>query len=553
MFLLQKSTEFVVKYLTIILLALTMQINAKVPLDTITVDLSSKPKKLNSFMNCTGFSPIDIIMREEMRYILKDVGSLPGKGISYVRPHYMLNLVEIKGMDTDSPSYNWSKLDNALDIITQNNLKMIFELMGFPADLDDTTTIRYDANYQEQLVRKKSYFNNLKEKEQIIKWKQFIKNLALHLIERYGKEEIQSWYFETTNEPDLEQFWKYDIETFLNYYDTCSQGLKEADPAIKFGGPGTARDLSPTFKELLAHCDTGTNFFTGKKGIRLDFISFHAKELPRNMVNRSLKIFDYIKTYHPKFISKPIFNDEADPTVGWSIPFWWRSGPWYAAFIAQNIDLHQKILIDSAKVNLTLLSNDHTFVGDWNMRTTHNLFTNPNNPKDFILIKKPALTVMNLIGAMGNLYFDVNIPDSISSHFGIIPTLKGDSVVVLVYNKTDMVIKTPNRSPKPEPDFENDLMKKQFLSIELKIKGQKSKSVQIDEYRIDETHGNPYHEWVKMGKPEFPDNEQLQVLKHSEIPPLVRSEKIILTDKEFSIPIVAPSSSVSLLVIVPAE
>ena len=69
---------------------------------------------------------------------------------------------------------------------------------------------------------------------------------------------------------------------FLNYYDACSEGLKEADERLKFGGPGgscriPSKGHSPICWALLNHCIRGRNFFTGKTGSRLDFISFHKK------------------------------------------------------------------------------------------------------------------------------------------------------------------------------------------------------------------------------------------------------------------------------------
>lgn len=56
----------------------------------------------------------------------------------------------------------------------------------------------------------------------------------------------------------------------------------EADERLKFGGPGGScripgKGHSPICWALLDHCITGRNFFTGKVGSRLDFISFHKK------------------------------------------------------------------------------------------------------------------------------------------------------------------------------------------------------------------------------------------------------------------------------------
>ena len=514
----------------------------------IEIDYRQQAKPLNNFWNSTGFSPADIIETREMKQVLHDIGRLPAKGMQYIRPHYLLNLAVVKGMETGKPVYDWTQLDQVLDELAHNRLKLIFELMGFPSDGTDKSESQYDKNFQEQLGHRKSYFDNLQSREQLDHWKSFIIALALHLENRYGQEEVRTWFFETTNEPDIPHFWRYDVAAFLNYYDACSEGLKAADPALQFGGPGTARDLSDMFVSLLAHCDTGKNFITGETGVRMDFISFHDKDLPQNMIKRELRIVDFIRKHHARFARTPIINDEADPIVGWATPYWWERSPWYAAFVAQNIDLHQRQVIEAAKVNYRLFSSDHTFLGDWNQRTTHALFRNQSNPEGFVAIRKPVLSVMDLIAQMGDKYVDVKIPKKLSPYFGVIPSIAGDTLMILVYNKTAMEIV---KGPKPEPDFEVALMAQQGVQAQLKIKGIKGKTATIKEYRIDEMHGNPHHVWVEMGKPQQLSNDQVAQLKKAEQPALLRSEQVSCSGNKFTYQLTAPSPSVSLITIVP--
>lgn len=69
---------------------------------------------------------------------------------------------------------------------------------------------------------------------------------------------------------------------FLNYYDACSEGLRAASSLLRFGGPGDSchsRPRSPYCWAVLQHCYNGTNFFTGEKGVRIDYIALHKKVL----------------------------------------------------------------------------------------------------------------------------------------------------------------------------------------------------------------------------------------------------------------------------------
>ncbi len=518
--------------------------------DAIIIDFSKDKKQLVPFWTATGFSPAKIVERPEMKQILKEVGELPDKGISYIRPHYLLNLVTVKGIHTSRPIYDWSRLDIVLDEIVKNKLRLIFELMGTPSNRLDLHSTTYYNNYQEQPSEFTTDFDDFTQKNQIHLWKKFIADLARHLEVRYGQNTVRSWYFETTNEPDLDIFWKYDIKTFLNYFDACSEGLKAADDQLRFGGPGTANDLQPIFKELLRHCDTGSNFFTGEKGVRLDFISVHIKDDPYDMLARELETVAYIREYHPRFKDLPFLNDEADPLAGWARDFWWRKGAWYAAFVAQNIDIHQKILIDSAKVNYTLQSNDHTFNGYWHARTTHALLSDPKDKTKYRLIPKPVFSVMKLIATLGDIYVDVKIPKKIAKHFGIMASMKGkDSVVVMLYNKTSFDPNTHDwdlHMPQPTKNQLN-LMKEEHIEQTLIIQNLPFDSFSITQYRFDANHTNPYETWLQMDSPPYPSDEEYTTLLKVAEP--YKSKKILVTAKEYLIGLNLPSPSVQFLIL----
>ncbi|PRX53806.1 GH39 family glycosyl hydrolase [Flagellimonas meridianipacifica] len=475
------------------------------------VDFNKPSKEVKVFWNSTGFSPAEIVENPRMRAVLKDFGNLPRKGITYIRPHYLLNLVSVTHVDSEIPQYNWSKLDAVLDEIVANDLKLIFELMGSP----------YYTNEQEEDSEISFVFDNLEDMNQIFLWKRFVHDLGVHLESRYGKEIVRSWYFETTNEPDLKFFWKYDIPTFLNYYDASSEGLKAADSLLRFGGPGTANDTVPVFKALLKHCDTGTNLFTGEKGVRIDFISVHIKDDPFDMLERELVTMDYIKKRHPKYADIPFVNDETDPLAGWSRDFWWRRGAWYAAFVCQNIDIHQKILIDSAKVNYQIHSNDYAFLGGWHARTSHMLFEHESDSSQFKLVPKPVFSVMELVGLLGNRYVDVQIPEQYQKHFGVFATQhKNGSVMIMIYNKTSFDPNTHDaRTDMPEITKEQEaLMDSEMLDLALRIKGLSFEELSVITYKIDSKSTNPYGTWVDLGKPPYPNAQQYEKLLASSKP-----------------------------------
>lgn len=72
-------------------------------------------------------------------------------------------------------------------------------------------------------------------------WTDYIGAFVRFLLERYGKEEVESWYFEVWNEPDLIQpFFNGTQEEYFHLYEITARTIKEIDPAIRVGGPATS-------------------------------------------------------------------------------------------------------------------------------------------------------------------------------------------------------------------------------------------------------------------------------------------------------------------------
>ena len=113
------------------------------------------------------------------------------------------------------------------------------------------------------------------------KWHAFIQAVIEHLKERYGEKEIETWYFELWNEPDI-FYWKGTSAEYCKLYDYTEDAVHAAAPNLRLSGPavtGIFKDghAEKFFRFFLEHCKNGANFCTGEKGTRLDFITFHVK------------------------------------------------------------------------------------------------------------------------------------------------------------------------------------------------------------------------------------------------------------------------------------
>ncbi|XP_071587319.1 alpha-L-iduronidase isoform X2 [Heliangelus exortis] len=508
------------------LLWLAVQLGAGSAAYLVSVDVRRAERPLQHFWRSTGFCPplphsradlFDLSKDQEMN--LAYISSVPHGGIEQVRIHWLLELVTLRVVN-GKLHYNFTALDNLMDRLWENKLVPGFELMGNPSE----------------------YFLDFEDKEQVVRWRNLIALLARRYIDRYGLEHVAKWNFETWNEPDHHDFDNVSmtVKGFLNYYDACSEGLRAASPLLKFGGPGDSfhpLPRSPICWSLLFHCYNGSNFFTGETGVRLDYISLHKKQEVET-VNQIQKLF-------PNFLSVAIYNDEADPMVGWSIPQLWRADVTYAAMVVKVIIQHQNLLISRANntINYTLLSNDNAFLSYYPHYFTQRTLTarfqmNNTKPPHVQMVRKPVLTVMGLLALLGEkqIFADVNSSESGSTHNSTIGVLASVHIpnkmqpsdswqaTLLIYssedNRTSSNISAVTVNATHFPKF-RDLV---YVT-----------------YYMDNNQTNPYLKWKELGSPDFPSPEQFQQMRDAEDPvtkgPFPVPEDGILTLKQdFPIP-----------------
>jgi xylan 1,4-beta-xylosidase len=84
--------------------------------------------------------------------------------------------------------------------------------------------------------------------------------------ERYGHDEVKTWYFEVWNEPNLtDGFWAGTQQQYFDLYAASAGAIKSVSPDYKVGGPGTAG--CGWVPEFIRFCQTN--------GAPVDFVSTH--------------------------------------------------------------------------------------------------------------------------------------------------------------------------------------------------------------------------------------------------------------------------------------
>lgn len=190
-------------------------------------------------------------------------------GFRYIRFHALFHddMGVYREDKNGNPVYNWQYIDELFDFFQSIGMKPFLELGFMPEALASGrhTIFWYRAN----VTPPKDY----------AKWEAFIAAFTRHITERYGADEVASWYFEVWNEPNLTGFWmgstggKTEEEfapiaraEYYKLYETTARAVKSVNPAYRVGGPATAGN--GWIDETLAFC--------AEKKVPLDFISTHS-------------------------------------------------------------------------------------------------------------------------------------------------------------------------------------------------------------------------------------------------------------------------------------
>nr|XP_015195539.1 PREDICTED: alpha-L-iduronidase [Lepisosteus oculatus] len=497
------------KVLSVLLLLVSQKTTAS--LYTITVDAKKPERDLKHFWKSTGFCPPlphdtadKYVLSKDQQMNLAYIGSIPHKGIEQVRIHWLLELVTVNVVN-EEPHYNFTKLDKLIDLLWQNGLRPGFELMGSAG----------------------GYFTDFEDKRQVMEWKKMVSLLAKRYIDKYGLGYVSKWNFETWNEPNNHDFDNVTvtIQGFLNYYDACSEGLKDASPLLQLGGPGDSCHSpphSPYCWAMLTHCYNGTNFFTGETGVRLDYIALHKKGEGSSLriLEQEIETIKEIQQCFPSFKYLPVYNDEADPLVGWSKPQLWRADVTYAAMVVKVIGQHQNLLMASPEntINYTLLSNDNAFLNYHPHYFTQRTLTarfqmNHTRPPHVQLLRKPVLTVMGLLSLLGEKQISAHITadgKGKDSTLGVIASIHEPNFpetsnswqsTILIYNSRDNTT-SPDTS---------------YVTVHLNGYATHPGLVYVT-YHLDNNSTNPYQLWKSFGSPDFPTIEQFHQLREAEDP-----------------------------------
>ena len=176
-------------------------------------------------------------------------------GFRYIRFHAIFH--DVLGTVTvanGKPTYNWSKIDQLYDGLLTKHIKPFVELGFTPGALATSRNSIF-------------FWNGNTSHPDPAGWRDLVSAFIRHIEERYGRDEVRTWFFEVWNEPNLSGFWEgADQKAYFELYDLTAKTIKSIDPALRVGGPATAG--AAWVPEFLAH--------VRQSGVAVDFVTTHA-------------------------------------------------------------------------------------------------------------------------------------------------------------------------------------------------------------------------------------------------------------------------------------
>ncbi|MUK88507.1 helix-turn-helix domain-containing protein [Ornithinibacillus sp. L9] len=230
--------------------------------ETKTIDVTKYFSKINrSFTKLMTFGYAPHALRKDFYDQLKQVQS--EIGFEYIRFHGIFSdqLMVFNEKSDGSYYFNFNHIDSLLDNLLDVHLKPFIEIGFMPKDL---------ASTEDKIFWWDAFVSPPIEME---RWLSLLEAFFRHLINRYGLQEVRTWYFEFWNEPEVQYFWGGTRQEFFTFYAESYKCIKAIDPELKIGGFGTIN-----FSKHQNWLDDFDAFVQNEK-VGLDFFSFHVYNL----------------------------------------------------------------------------------------------------------------------------------------------------------------------------------------------------------------------------------------------------------------------------------
>ena len=492
----------------------------------IQVNLDQEIAPMKPIWAWFGYDEPNYTYMKDGKKLLTEIAALSPVPV-YVRTHNLLTSGDgtpaLKWGSTNiytedangNPVYNFHIVDSIFDTYIKRGMKPLAQI-GFMPEALSIHPQPYQHHWKPGVSYREIETGWAYPPKDYNKWGELVYQWVKHCVSRYGKKEVESWYWEVWNEPNG-AYWKGTEPEFYKLYDYAADAVKRALPAARIGGPNVTGGAEKWLDAFIKHCLVDTNYVTGKIGSPLELILFHAKGAPKvtngtvvmNIRQQLNDITNHFKTINsfPQLKNIPIIIAESDPEgcaacgMATNPENAYRNGTMYSSYTAASfarvytlMDNYQENLLGAVSWSFEF-ENQPWFAGFRDLATNG--------------VDKPVLNVFRMFGMMkgmrvkteSNRMYTLNkvLDSSIRSttDIGALATKDTNTAAVMVWNYHDEDVQGAG-----DP-------------IQLNINGIPVQKIKLTQYCIDSEHSNSYEVWKKMGSPQNPTSEQIKKLQAS--------------------------------------
>jgi len=548
--------------LTVFVLAVAAPARAEPFPVAIHIDASKPTGDLKPIWRFFGADEPNYAYMKDGKKLLAELGELKPKAV-YFRTHNLLTSGDgtpaLKWGSTNAyredadgkPVYDWTIVDRIFDAYLERGVRPYVQIGFMPKDLS-LKPDPYQHRWKPGAKYEDIYTGWAYPPKDYKKWADLVFAWAQHCVEKYGRAEVESWYWQTWNEPNI-GYWRGTREEFRKLHDHAIDAVRRALPTARVGGPDTAGG-DRYLREFLEHCVRGTNHATGAKGTPTDFVSFHAKGAPRLVdghvrmgIGEQLRGIDgnfAIIASFPELKDKPIVIGESDPDgcAACSAQVYpqngYRNSTLYASYTAASFarkhDLAAKhgVNLEGALTWAFEFEDQPYFAG---FRT---LATNG--------IDKPVLNVFRMFAKMGGKRLTVTgdgaVPLDVILKRGVREIPDVSALASLEEKKLSVLVWHYHDDDVPGPD----------AAVELALAGLplEKGEARLQHFRIDDEHSNAFTAWKAMGSPQRPTADQYAELeKAGRLAATGDPEAVRVENARATVRLKLPRQAVSLMVL----
>lgn len=527
----------------------------------IRVDASAPLEPLKPIWRYFGADEPNYAYMKDGKKLLSELGEMAPRQV-YFRTHNLLTSGDgtpaLKWGSTNAytedadgrPIYDWTITDRIFDAYLARGVRPYVQL-GFMPQALSTKPEPYRHHWTPQAKYDTIYLGWTAPPKDYAKWGELCYQWTKHCVEKYGRSEVETWWWQLWNEPNI-GYWKGSAAEFYKLYDYSVAGVRRALPTARIGGPETAGGTGGGWLEkFLDHCLHGTNAVTGEKGTPLDLIAFHAKGSPKfvnghvqmgiaNQLQNIDSAFAAVAKY-PEFRNTPIVIGESDPegcAACQGPQNGYRNGTMYSSYTAASFARKHQL---AAKHGVNLEGaltwafefEDQPYFAGFRVLSSNG-------------INHPVLNVFRMFSQMSGKRLttvsDAEIPLTEIVKKGVrktpdvaaLASLDGNRLAVMVWHYHDDDVEGPS------------------AAVTLSLPGLPiaKGEAQLSHFRIDETHSNAYTLWKALGEPQTPTAAQYAELEQAgKLAMLGAPSPVIIQDHQVKLDFSLPRQGVSLLVL----